>query len=64
MLVDASGAAAVLLEVGELHWITADFVKAKARWHRGAVSDAGYAYTVSRTRTGWTVDTAKLLWFA
>jgi hypothetical protein len=64
MLVDSAGEPAVLLEVGEVRWISPDFAKARARWHRGVVSDAEYSYTVSRTRTGWRIDTATLEHFA
>lgn len=64
MLVDEFRSPAVLLEVSDLQWIAPDCVKAQARWHRGALSDVGYLYTVSRAGGQWTVDTAKWLWIS
>jgi hypothetical protein len=64
MLVDSEGRPAVLVEVGEIEWVSADFVRARARWHRGVLSDAAYVYTVSRIGRRWRVDTAMLKSFA
>ncbi len=52
----------IVVAVARIDWRAADFVRVGGAYICGPLCGEGFAYTLSRDRDGWSVDTAKPLW--